>query len=71
MTNFKSLFLWTSLTRRLNSFRIYLDPELLAEAAHGQRLDAARVGEREGTAQHPLAAEGKAGLLGDVHGFTF
>src|ERR671920_381618 len=34
-----------------------LDGELFAEPAHGQRLDALRVGERDGGAQHPLAPQ--------------
>ena len=34
-----------------------LDPELLAEPAHGQRLDPALVGQGDGGAQHPLPAQ--------------
>ena len=37
-----------------------LEPEHLAELAHGQRLDSALVDELERRLQDPLAAEGEA-----------
>ena len=38
-----------------------LDPERLAELAHAERLEPARVGEGDGGAQHPLPAQRAAG----------
>ena len=43
-----------------------LDPELLAELAHAERLDPAFVRERDRGAQHPLPAQRDAGLWARV-----
>ena len=49
-----------------------LDPELLAEGAHRQRLDAALVGDRHSRAQHALPRQRCTGLLRrlDPHEFS-
>ena len=39
-----------------------LDAELVGEVAHRERLDALLVGECDGSAQHPVLAQGNAGL---------
>ena len=39
-----------------------LDPDRFAELAHGQRGDAALVGQRDGGAQHPLPTQRRSGL---------
>ena len=43
-----------------------LDAELLGELAHAERLDAFLVGQLEGSAQHPLAAQRPAAPSGGV-----
>ena len=47
-----------ALQQAVDAASAHLDPDLLAEIAHGQRLDATLVGERDGSLQHPLAREG-------------